>query len=381
MILKVINWIVLIVLGFPALYMFFFALCSKFFDPKNDVKGKRTRRFIILIPAYKSDSCILSTAIAAKNQCYPINNFRVIVLSDSMQQSTVESLRKNDVEVLEVSFEVSSKAKSLQAAIDYLGADAADIVSIIDADNIVNEDYIVSLDDCFENGAEVVQAHRTAKNVDTPIAVIDAAAEEINNSIFRKGHCVVGISSALIGSGMAFPYEWFRNKVHDFNTSGEDKEIELALLSDGLFVSYAENIPVLDEKTRTQDNYSNQHRRWIGSQYNIFGSALKNFPSAKLKAGYFDKLLQWIFPPRMIIMGLLPVAAILSSVLHVSNTLYWWIAVILLALSMLLGIPGAMLNSDLFKALSKVPALALSAILNIFHLKGTKDNFIHTEHQ
>ncbi|MCQ2057428.1 MAG: glycosyltransferase [Bacteroidaceae bacterium] len=381
MILKVINWIALIVLGFPALYMFVFALCAKFFNPVNKLKGKRTRRFVVMIPAYKSDSCILSTALSARNQCYPINNFRVLVISDSMQQSTVELLRKNDIEVLEVNFEVSSKARSLQAAMDWLGDNAADIITIIDADNIVNEDYIASLDDCFENGAQAVQAHRTAKNVDTPIAVIDAAAEEINNSVFRKGHCVAGISSALIGSGMAFPYDWFRDRVHDFNTSGEDKEIELALLSDGLFVSYADNIPVLDEKTRTQDNYSNQHRRWIGSQYNIFGSALKGLTSAKLKTGYFDKLLQWTFPPRMIIMGVLPVAAILSSVLHLSNSLYWWVAVVLLVLSMLLGIPLSMLNSDLFKALLKVPALAGSAILNLFHLKGTKDNFIHTEHQ
>lgn len=381
MILKCINWILLVVLGFPAIYMFFFALCSKFFNAGQRVKGKRTRRFIILIPAYKSDSCILGTALSAKSQCYPTNNFRVIVLSDSMQPETVEMLRKNDIEVLEVSFETSSKAKSLQAAMDWLGESAANIVSVIDADNIVNEDYIASLDDCFENGAAAVQTHRTAKNVDTPIAVIDAAAEEINNSIFRKGHCAVGISSALIGSGMAFPYEWFRSRVHDFVTSGEDKEIELALLSDGLFVSYADNIPVLDEKTRTQDNYSKQHRRWTGSQINLFGSAISRLSDAKLKCGYIDKLIQWVFPSRMIIMVLLPVLAILATVSGAANSMYWWIAVILLALSMLLGIPSAMLNFELLKALVKVPALAFSNIINLFRIRGTKDNFIHTEHQ
>ena len=380
-VLTIINWFFLVILGLPALYMFFFALCSKFFSSKCKTDGRRMRRFIILIPAYKSDSCILSTAMAAKQQCYPLNNLRILVISDSMRADTVERLKANGVEVLEVSFEASSKAKSLQAAMDYLGEEAADVVSIIDADNIINEDYISSLDDMFESGATAVQAHRTAKNIDTPVAVIDAAAEEINNSIFRKGHCTIGISSALIGSGMAFQYEWFRKRVNDFKTSGEDKEMELTLLRDGIFVNYADHIIVLDEKTRTEDNYSKQHRRWIGSTYYILFSALKGFGSARMKAGYFDKLLQWAFPPRMIIMTLLPVAAILASILQAGNVHLWWIAVILLILSMLLGIPVTMLNFDLLKALVKVPALAVSSIINLFRIKGTKDNFIHTEHQ
>ncbi len=380
-VLKIANWFFLVILGLPALYMFFFALCSKFFSTKYKTDGKRMRRFIILIPAYKSDSCILSTALAAKNQCYPLNNLRVLVISDLMRADTIERLRSNEIEVLEVSFEASSKAKSLQAAMDYLGESAADIVSIIDADNIVNEDYVSSLDDMFENGSAVVQAHRTAKNTDTPVAVIDAAAEEINNSVFRKGHCAIGISSALIGSGMAFQYEWFRKRVNDFKTSGEDKEMELTLLREGIFVNYADHIIVLDEKTRTEDNYSNQHRRWIGSTYYLLFSALKDIRSAKMKVGYFDKMLQWAFPPRMIIVTLLPVATILASVLHAGNSHIWWIALILLILSMLLGIPATMLNFDLLKALAKVPALAVSSVINLFRIKGTKDNFIHTEHQ
>lgn len=381
MILKTINWIFLVILGFPALYMFYYALCSKFFTQKNAVKGKRMRRFAVLIPAYKSDTCIMSTALAAKNQYYPINKFRVVVIADSMKPDTVETLRSHGIEVVEVSFEQSSKAKSLQAGMDFLGADAADIVTILDADNIVNEDYLASLDDCFENGAQAVQSHRTAKNTDTPVAIIDAAAEEINNSIFRKGHCATGLNSALIGSGMAFPYTWFGSKVKNFKTTGEDKEIELALLIDGVSVSYADNILVLDEKTRTEDNYARQHRRWIGSQYNLFGGAIKDLSAAKMKLGYFDKLLQWIMPPRMIIMGVLPAMAIISSIFNFSNSMFWWGAVILLVLSMLLGIPGSMLNAGLLKALTKVPVLAFSSIASIFHLKGTKDNFIHTDHQ
>jgi hypothetical protein len=49
-----------------------------------------------------------------------------------------------------------------------------------------------------------VQGHRTAKNTNNSWAILDAISEEINNNIFRKGHRVLGLSSAIIGSGMAF---------------------------------------------------------------------------------------------------------------------------------------------------------------------------------
>jgi cellulose synthase/poly-beta-1,6-N-acetylglucosamine synthase-like glycosyltransferase len=55
-----------------------------------------------------------------------------------------------------------------------------------------------------------VQGHRTAKNTNNSWAILDAISEEINNNIFRKGHRVLGLSSAIIGSGMAFRYNYFK---------------------------------------------------------------------------------------------------------------------------------------------------------------------------
>lgn len=379
--MNTISWILLALLGFPALYMFFYAVCSKFYKPRKNSTGQRVRSFVVLIPAYKSDSCVLFTAFEAMKQEYPKDKFRVVIISDSMKDITNTLLHETGAEVLVVNFKVSSKAKSLQAAMDYLGENAADCIVILDADNVVMPDFLSSLDDCFEAGAQVVQTHRTAKNADTSVAVLDAAAEEINNSIFRKGHCAVGISSALIGSGMAFQYDWFRQMVGDLNTSGEDKEMEIKLLADGVFVDYAADIPVLDEKTRTTENYARQHRRWIGTQYNMIGDALRKLPTAKFKIGLADKALQWMLPPRMIVVALLPIGAIIASLLDISNANYWWIATAVIFAALFLGMPAKMLDGSLFKALVKAPVLAMTSIINMFRLRGTKHNFIHTDHK
>lgn len=75
-----------------------------------------------------------------------------------------------------------------------------------------------------------MQAHRTGKNLNTDIALLDGVSEEINNGFFRKGHNVLGLSAGLAGSGMAFQYSWYYEAVDQLKTAGEDKELELLLI-------------------------------------------------------------------------------------------------------------------------------------------------------
>lgn len=379
--MKIIDIILLIVLGIPAVYFFAFAVFSRFFDDDDPKETARTRRFVTIIPAYRSDACILCTARSAAAQDYPAEHLRTLVVSDSMKPETVLALREEGVEVLEVSFENSTKAKSLQAAMEHLGPDAADVIVILDSDNIVGTGFISAIDQAFENGARAVQAHRTAKNRDTDIAVIDAVSEEINNSIFRKGHCTVEMASALIGSGMAFDYRWFAEACTSFITTGEDKEMELRLILDGIKVKYLDNVKVLDEKTRSAGGYYSQRRRWIASQYHLILDAAKKFPKAKNKLDYADKLLQWLFPPRMIIITAIPMLAILLSLLYSPYAWQWWRLTIILVAGLLLAIPKEGFDRKLLKALVKVPALAVMAAINLFRMKGTKNHYIHTDHQ
>ena len=83
------------------------------------------------------------------------------------------------------------------------------------------------------------------------MAVLDAISEEINNHIFRKGHRVLGLSSAIIGSGMAFRYNYFKNLMLTVTAvGGFDKEIELKMLKEGRTIEYLDDAVVLDEKVQ-----------------------------------------------------------------------------------------------------------------------------------
>lgn len=378
----IIDWLFVLALLLPVLYLFLFAAFSM--PRSKDVypPARKQRRTVTLIPAYKADAVIVRTAQAALAQEYPAELHRVVVIADQLKPETLGELRKLPLTVIEVTFENSSKAKALTAAVDRLGPDAAEIVTILDADNLVDGSFAVRINEVFDAGIVAVQAHRTAKNRDSDTAVLDAASEEINNSIFRRGHVALGLSSALIGSGMAFRYDWFRDNIRKCCTSGEDKELEVLLLQQRIFIEYLDDLFVLDEKVQAEGAYYNQRRRWIAAQFYALGSALKNLPAALFSANYdyVDKLVQWCLPPRMLLIGLVPMWAVAMTVLDPWGSVKWWVAVLLLLFAMAMALPDGQADAKLGHALRRIPVLVLLTVANLFRLGGTKDKFIHTQH-
>ncbi len=382
MIVNIIDWIFIFALLLPVLYLFVFAAFSMQRRREPYPPARKQRRFVTLIPAYKADAVVVRTAQAALAQEYPEGLHRVAVIADQLQPATLGELRKLPLTVIEVTFENSSKAKALTAAVEELGPEAAEAVAILDADNLVGGEFIARLNEVFDAGVEAVQAHRTAKNRDTDTAVLDAAGEEINNSIFRRGHVALGFSSALIGSGMAFRYDWFCANIRRCVTAGEDKELEALLLRERIYIDYLDDVEVLDEKVQGEAAYYNQRRRWIAAQFYALGSAVRNLPGALFSGNfdYCDKLLQWCLPPRMLLIGLVPLWAVVMTFLDPWGSVKWWIALVLMLFALAMALPDAQTDAKLGRALRRVPVLVLLTAANLFRLGGTKDKFIHTQH-
>lgn len=82
-------------------------------------------------------------------------------------------------------------------------------------------------------------------------------SEEINNSIFRSGHTRLGFSSALIGSGMAFDYDWLIQYIYKATHVGVDKQLESMLLSQNIYIEFLEDVYTYDEKSKRKDSSMN----------------------------------------------------------------------------------------------------------------------------
>ena len=342
------------------------------------------KRFVILIAAYREDAVILPTVHACLAQDYPCEKYDVVVVSDHMQPATNAALSSLPIKLLQVDFEKSTNTKSLKAALEYLDRDAYDVVLIIDADNIIMPSYLSEVNDAFAvAGVRVVQTHRIAKNLNTDMAYLDAVSEEINNSIFRLGHVNLGMSAALIGSGMAFEYRLFYDAMMS-NTSvgGFDRVLEMKLLYKGVHFHYLPDTYVRDEKIQKTQHFYQQRRRWLSAQYySFFEFANHLLPAIRDgKWDFCDKLYQQISFSRVLLLGFVFFASFLFSVCASSLAYKWWGMFIVLLLALVLAVPRKYWKWQLVRAFCLIPYSFLLMFLNLFRLREANKKFIHTSH-
>jgi cellulose synthase/poly-beta-1,6-N-acetylglucosamine synthase-like glycosyltransferase len=332
---------------------------------------------------------IQEVASNALLQDYPKEYFDVVVIADSFRQDTLDFLKTLPIKVLEVEFDISTKSKALNSAMERITA-GYDIAVILDADNLMAPDFLSKINASFGNGFIAVQGHRTAKNRNTSLAVLDAVSEEINNHIFRKGHRVLGFSSAIIGSGMAFKYDFFKALMSTVTAiGGFDKEIELKLLKEENTIEYLDDAFVYDEKVQKAEVFSNQRRRWLSAQLIYFRKDFVSSVKALITKGnidYFDKTVQFIQPPRILLLGMVLVFGVIFFLLNIilDNPMvynYFWAGIVLMCiLAFLFSIPRKMYNRKTLKALAALPGGMLLMFRSLVRIKGANKKFIHTKH-
>lgn len=384
-IIHIIDIVLWIIIAGSVIYVVFFAIISLFYEKEDRIAihaaalSNRMTKFLILYPAYNEDRVIINAVEHFIEQDYPKNLYTVAVISDHMQPETNDYLRSLPITLLTPTFEKSSKAKAMQYAIDQVQGDFDNVV-ILDADNMVRPEFLSQLN-ILCSVYDAIQCHRCAKNANNDVAVLDGASEEINNTIFRKAHNRLGLSSALIGSGMCFSYELFKKNVFQLTTAGEDREMEALLLSQKVFIKYAPDIHVFDEKVSNQDNFQRQRMRWMTAQVQSLLYQLPKIPSAIIHGNinFIDKTIQQALIPRSILIVLLAGISLMMTLLVPEWCMKWWILLGMLAVALFIAIPSQLRVRSFTRVLT-IPNLVFRMMKNILHIDHKNTDFIHTEH-
>ncbi len=385
-IITIIDFLLWIIIAANVMYVLFFALASHL-PKKTHLPSAISHQpsFLVLIPAYHEDAVIINTVKSFLQQDYPKALYKLCVISDHMEATTNEQLAALPITLLQPAFDNSSKAKALQYAISDIRLQTSDIydyVVILDADNIVATDFLSQISQIARLDI-AIQCHRTAKNANNDIATLDGLSEEINNCIFRRGHNRIGMSSALIGSGMCFDYNWFKTNVAKLNTVVEDRELESLLMKQGIYIHYAEDIQVLDEKVSNSDNFQRQRLRWMTGQVQALFQMLPDVPKAIIarNINYIDKTIQQALIPRSILLALIPLLCVIATTSSYIFHLKWWYLFITFCFALYLAIPKQMRRQSLLRKLTSFPALVWKMLLNIIKLDHNNKEFIHTTHE
>lgn len=380
-------WIIVLYFTYTVSYSFILSVAGYFYKLPTVDEKKPKRKIAVFIPAYKEDEVILEVARKATHHNYPKDKFDVVVIADSLRKETLEKLGLIERLILvKVDFEISTKVKALNKALNKIDGHY-DIGVILDADNVMQDDFLNEVSAYFNEDHQAIQGRRMAKNKNSNMAVLDGLSEAINNHIYREGTSALGLSCSFIGSGMAIEYNLMKSTLSEMESvGGFDREMEVRLIGKGHKVHYLKSAIILDEKVENTKVFANQRRRWIFSQYHYLFKELK--PGIKkLFRGdfvYFNSsVLRNIQLPRLINIGLLfviVIGSLLMPELMGFPTLVWLALLTILTLSNVIAVPRSFYTKDLLIALLSLPKVFFIMFLLLFRLRGANKSFIHTPH-
>jgi cellulose synthase/poly-beta-1,6-N-acetylglucosamine synthase-like glycosyltransferase len=246
-----------------------------------------------------------------------------------------------------------------------------DAVIVLDADNIIEPEFLEQINDAFEAaGTKAIQVHRLSRNRDTSVARLDNIFEEINNAIFRRGHNSLGLSASLNGAGTIYDFEWFKEHIMKVRTPDGIKELEAMLLREGIYIDYFDTIHIYDEKTRGLRNFKEQRARWDADQLHSMISHIRFLPWALLNRhyDYANKILQWILIPRTIMMGIILVMSVFLPFIYFTLAIKWWVIGAILMFAYSLATPDELVDKHWDRDFLYAPILILYGLVNIFHV-------------
>lgn len=369
--------------AFSTCYILFYAIAGRLLKSKPVATASKFSRFAILIPGYKEDAVIQETVAAALKHNYPKGHFDVYVLADHFEARTVAALRDLGATVFEFNLVKSTKAASINMALQRISSKYENVL-ILDADNIMAHNALHIFNNYLTQGYKAVQGQRIAKNKNTAFALLDAANESINNHIFRKGHTAAGLPCALIGSGMAFDFQLYKQLMLGLDhVTGEDKELEMRLLKQKIDIAYASQAIIYDEKVQQSAVFAKQRQRWLATQlhqaqhhaHEIFGAL------ATFNIGLMNKIAQAFVLPRTLLLGIQLLLLMLNLLWGNTTSIYFAFAsLVATSGALLLALPQSYYTSSTLHALLHLPLSMYFMLKGLFGMKAGKKEFIHTPH-
>jgi len=347
-------------------YIFIFAVFSFKKQKINFKKTKKQYNFLILITTREIDDSIYKSLHSLYDQDFPDNNYDIAIISKHISEKAERDFYDSPVTLIKRPKEEHYRSRILDYALKQIDKDY-DIIVIMKAGNTTDSNFLNEINKAYHSGGMAIQTHCVRKNIKSNTAILNALSEEINNSIFRRGHVNLGFSSGLIGSGMAFNYRWFKKNIGKVKKNGLTKQLEILLLKQGIFIEYLENLYTYDERDLSRSDNNSQRQHWYSAKFSSLIKVIGDLPKSFIVGNfdYCDKIIQWIIPSKFFLLFVIILFAFGLLFLDWILAIKWFGLLFFIMLVIDLTIPQKFQNWRTFFALFSLPTLT---ILNFFYI-------------
>lgn len=316
-------------------------------------------RFLILIPAHNEELLLGGVLDQLRALSYPASHATVAVIADNCGDRTAEVARQHGATVFERTDPVlRGKGQALNWAMRERlagGAIAYDAVVILDADSVVNPDFLWFMDEALAGGAEALQGYYGVQNPlehwRTSMMTVSLAAFHFLRPLGRDR---LGLPCGLKGNGMCFSRRLVEQFGYPAFSVVEDVELALLYLRQGIRVRFVPGAHVLGQMAVSAGASNTQRARWEGGRLALIRT--QAWPLLKegfrlCDASRTDGAIDLILPPfTLLVLGTaLPVAAI-STVWFMNRDVIWGITPILWGVALAIEIAYLLTSLILIRA-------------------------------
>ena len=294
---RIFNFIVFIVFTLLYAYQVLYAIVGFIYRKPVHIEGEpgAYHRFAVIIAARNERMVLPNLIESIQNQNYPKEALDVIVIADNCTDDTAAICRNMGAIVYE---RENKELIGKGYALDYLFSqmmengtfDSYEGYCVIDADNLLDENFIAEMNKMFDKGHRILTSYRNSKNyADNWISAGYALwfmreARFLNNPRMR-----LGSSCAISGTGFLVHRDIIaKNNGWKHHLLTEDIEFTIDSVLAGERIGYCEYAVLYDEQPTTMRQSWDQRLRWAKGFYQVvanYGTKLwKNIFIGKKKA-------------------------------------------------------------------------------------------------
>ena len=257
-------------------YQLFFIPVSAFRKPRA-FPDAAPMRYAVLICARNESGVIGLLIDSIKAQDYPSDMIDTWVLADNCTDNTAKIARKKGAIVVErENKKLVGKGWALNYLLKVISKEGRewnyDGYFVIDADNILDTNFVAEMNKAVASGQRVVTCYRNSKNYgDNWLSASYALWFLRESKYLNNARHILGLSSACSGTGFVIHRD-ILEKFGGWNyfTLTEDVEFSFAMVASGERIGYCSTAIVYDEQPVSFKVSWKQRTRWVKGYFQAY---------------------------------------------------------------------------------------------------------------
>lgn len=269
-----INLVIAIIFCICYSYQFLYVIVSLM---KKDKPHQETKahRFAVLIAARNEETVINHLIDSINTQTYDQGEVTVFVVADNCTDQTAACARKMGAIVYERFDQTKiGKGHAMEFLLNQMEKDYApfDGYFVFDADNVLDQNYILEMNKTFSDGYDIITSYRNSKNYgDNWISSGYAIWFLWESEFLNRGRMLLGTSCAVSGTGFFFSRRIIEKYGGwKFFLLTEDIQFTVDNILSGEKIGYCRQAMLYDEQPVKFQQSFRQRMRWAKGFFQVF---------------------------------------------------------------------------------------------------------------